>query len=432
MTPLSIWSLLPFALMLAGIALAPVIVPRLWEKERVKAAYSLALTLPMVAYLTIMGYGDDVTNQMLYDYMPFVVLVGTLYVVTGGINIVLNLAPSPRNNATVLLAGFVLSSIMGTTGASLLLIRPLLAMNEQRRYKAHMILFFVALVANCGGLLTPLGDPPLFMLFLRGVPFGWFLNLFPSWLFMGIVMLAIYFVIDCHYYKKEDKSAMQPTGNGTHVIILSGIGNIVLLIAVVLCVAFINSEYIPAMGHKDAPLHMKFLRETLLVIIASVSWFSTRKSIRRANDYTWEPLNEIAILFIGVFATMTPALIFLRENAAHIALHSPAGFYYATGILSSFLDNTPTTVAFYTLATDIETGGVNCVAGIEATILAAISTGAVFFGSMTYIGNGPNLMVKSIAEHYKVKMPSFFGYMLRFALPLLLPLFILVQLLFIG
>ena len=432
MTPLSIWSLLPFALMLAGIALAPVIFPRLWEKERVKAAYSLAMTLPVVAYLAIMGYGDDVTNQMLYDYMPFLVLVGTLYVVTGGINIALNLAPSPRNNATVLLTGFVLSSIMGTTGVSLLLIRPLLAMNEQRRYKAHLILFFVALVANCGGLLTPLGDPPLFMLFLRGVPFGWFFNLLPSWLFMGIVMLAIYFVIDHHYYKKEDKGAMQPSGNSSHIIALSGVGNIVLLTAVVLCVAFINSEYIPAMAHKEAPLHMKFLRETLLVIIAFISWFSTRKSIRTANDYSWEPLNEIAILFMGVFATMTPALIFLRENAAHIALHSPAGFYYATGILSSFLDNTPTTVAFYTLATETDAGGANSVGGIDATILAAISTGAVFFGSMTYIGNGPNLMVKSIAEHCKVKMPSFFVYMLRFALPLLLPLFISVQLLFIG
>lgn len=433
MEPIALWVLIPFILMLLGIAAAPLIVPDWWEKNINKIFYSLLLAVPTIAYLVSIGYTNEVIHQMVFDYVPFIILVGTLFVITGGIHIRLNLSPTPLANTFMLLVGFLLASLMGTTGAALLLVRPLLRMNEHRARKAHLMLFLIALVANCGGLLTPLGDPPLFMLFLRGVPFEWFMGLYPAWMFVGAVMLLMYYIADRYFYIKEGASEESPVeGHDGALVRCKGATNFFFLTGVVLTVAYVNKGYIPAMGEEDAPVYIKLLREFILVILAAASWYSTSKNVRVSNFYSWAPLNEVVILFFGVFATMTPALLFLQAHAGEIGLSSPTGFYYVTGLLSSFLDNTPTAVAFHTLALEFSSGCSDLVGGVSNGYLVAICIGAVFFGSMTYIGNGPNFMVKSIAEQNGVKMPGFFAYILRFAIPVLLPIYILVQLLFVA
>ncbi len=432
MAELSVFALVPFVLMLAGIAVCPLILPQWWEKNTNKIIYSLLLALPTMLYLTLRGCSSEVLHQMFYDYLPFIVLVGTLFVVTGGINIKLNMRPTPMVNSLLLVVGFLLASLMGTTGAALLLVRPLLEINRERRYKAHLVLFFIALVANCGGLLTPLGDPPLFMLFLRGVPFEWFLKLFPMWLFAGGALLFLYFLSDIFYYNKEQggfKASVRE--NDGAVITCSGARNFIYLLLVVLTVAFVNKGSFSFMADEKAPLYVDFLREIVLLAIAAVSWLTTDSKVRAANSFSWAPLNEVVVLFFGVFATMTPALLFLQSLTGEIGINTPAEFYYATGSLSSFLDNTPTAVAFHALAIRFSEGCTDIVGGVREGYLVAVSLGAVFFGSMTYIGNGPNFMVKAIAERRGVKMPGFIAYILLFSLPVLLPIFILVQLLFL-
>ena len=430
MKEIELWMLAPFAMMLSGIAFLPLLLPRMWEKNIVKIIFANILALPTISLLANIGYGSEIKHQMLFDYLPFIILIGALYIVTGGINIKLSFAPTPRNNTAILFIGYLLASIMGTTGAALLLVRPLLSMNKKRVHKAHLMLFLIALVANCGGLLTPLGDPPLFMLFLRGVPFGWFLTLFPVWATIGAILLALYYLADTYYYRKEEKVNVATEANS---VTCRGAQNFIYLVAIVLAVAFINTEHIPLMQENGAPLYIMFLREIVLIIIALLSWFTTSSTTRKENSYSWSSFNEIAILFFGIFVTMTPALIYLRSHASEIGIATESGFYYATGLLSSFLDNTPTAITLYTLAMESNVSGVGVmVAGIPESYLAAISLGAVLFGSMTYIGNGPNFMIKSIAEEDGVKMPGFFGYILQFALPVLLPLFIIIQLLFVN
>lgn len=433
MEPIALWVLIPFVLMLLGIAIGPLVVPHWWEKDVNKILYSLVLAVPTIAYLLNAGYTHEVVHQMVFDYVPFIVLVGSLFVITGGIHIRLNLSPTPFANTMMLLVGYLLASIMGTTGAALLLVRPLLRMNEHRVYKAHLMLFLIALVANCGGLLTPLGDPPLFMLFLRGVPFGWFSGLYPAWMLVGGVMLLIYYCVDKYLYKKEGASHEHPVeGHDGAMVRCKGATNFYFLAGVVLTVAYVNAGYIPAMADENAPIYIKLLREFVLLVMAAASWYSTAKNVRVSNFYSWEPLTEVIILFFGVFATMTPALLYLQAHACEIGISSPSGFYYVTGALSSFLDNTPTAVAFHTLALEFSAGCTNLVGGVREAYLVAISIGAVFFGAMTYIGNGPNFMVKSIAEQDGVKMPGFFGYIARFSIPVLLPVYIVIQLLFVS
>jgi Na+/H+ antiporter NhaD/arsenite permease-like protein len=310
------------------------------------------------------------------------------------------------------------------------------------------MLFFTAIVANCGGVLTPLGDPPLFLLYLRGVEFTWFLHLLPQWLFVGAMLLVMYYIADNHYYKNEKKLALllrqqaaklgtvldepeeqEPVSEKSE---FRGLVNVLYLVVILGAVAFINPGQIPAMGEHDAPLYMKFLREIVLVAVIVLSMLTTKRSVREANHFTWAPIVEVAVLFIGIFATMTPAMIYLNANAASLGLDSPWQFYYSTGLLSSFLDNAPTAVAFYTIATGLPVAeGVATVAGIPEILMKSVSLGAVFFGSMTYIGNGPNFMIKSIAEENGIAMPSFFGYIIKFSLIVLLPVYVLVQVLFL-
>lgn len=432
------WAMIPFGIMLLMIAIGPLVAEHWWEKNINKLIVSLFLGVPVAIYLVKNGLAHELEHQVLFDYIPFIVLLLSLFVITGGIHLSGDIKAKPAVNTLFLGIGYVLASIMGTTGAAMLLIRPVLTTNSQRKYTVHTVLFFIATVANCGGLLTPLGDPPLFMLYLRGAEFTWFLSLLPQWAFTGIVLLTLYFLADTYFYKKEDKASIAADCSEVTPIRLAGKINLLLLVGVVASVAFINPGNIPAMdAEHDAPIWLKFLREIVLLSLAGISMYSTSKKVRYdMNKYSWDPIIEVAALFLGIFVTMTPALKYLNANAASLGLDSTWQFYYATGLLSSFLDNTPTAVAFHGLATGLPadvftTFGGNIVADIPEILLKAISIGAVFFGAMTYIGNGPNFMVKAIAESSGIKMPSFFGYMIKFSLIVLLPIYILVQIIFL-
>ena len=433
----SAWSMIPFGLMLLVIAVAPLIVAEWWDKNKHKLAVSLLLAIPTAVCLVMGGMAKELEHQLLADYVPFLVLLMALYVITGGIHLSGDIKAKPWINTSFLALGWFLASIMGTTGAAMLLIRPLLSTNQQREHKVHTVLFFIALVANCGGLLTPLGDPPLFMLFLRGAEFSWFASLFPQWLFTGLVLLLIYFALDSFYYKKEHWTALSADAREQQPIKIQGKTNLVYLVGVILSVAFIHSGTIPQMADASSPLWIRYMREIILVLLMMMSLYTTKRYVRyKLNKYSWAPINEVAVLFFGIFVTMTPALAFLNENATSLGLNHSWQFYYATGALSSFLDNTPTAVAFHSVATglaaeQVATFGGDIVAGIPEVLLQAICLGAVFFGAMTYIGNGPNFMVKAIAEENGIKMPSFFGYMFKFSLIVLLPIYILVQLIFL-
>ena len=433
----SAWSMIPFGLMLLVIAIAPLIVAEWWDKNKHKLAVSLLLAIPTAVCLVMGGMAKELEHQLLADYVPFLVLLMALYVITGGIHLSGDIKAKPWINTLFLALGWFLASVMGTTGAAMLLIRPLLSTNQQRMHKVHTVLFFIALVANCGGLLTPLGDPPLFMLFLRGAEFGWFASLFPQWLFTGAVLLLIYFVLDSYYYKKEHWTALSADAREQQPLKIQGKTNLVYLVGVILSVAFIHSGTIPQMANATSPLWIRYMREIVLLLLMMMSLYTTKKHVRYdLNKYSWAPINEVAVLFFGIFVTMTPALAFLNENASALGFNHTWQFYYATGALSSFLDNTPTAVAIHSVATgltldQVASFGGNIVAGIPEVLLQAICLGAVFFGAMTYIGNGPNFMVKAIAEENGIKMPSFFGYMFRFSLIVLLPVYILVQLIFL-
>lgn len=433
----SAWSMIPFGIMLLMIAIGPLVAEKFWEKNVNKLLVSLILGVPTAVCLIIGGMVQELEHQVLFDYIPFIVLLLSLFVITGGIHISGDIKAKPIVNTGLLALGWVLASVMGTTGAAMLLIRPLITTNQQRKYTVHTILFFIALVANCGGLLTPLGDPPLFMLFLRGADFTWFLHLLPEWLFVGGLLLLIYFVMDTYYYKKEHWTALSADAREHTPLVLKGGINFVYLLGVILSVAFINEGFIPQMGEENAPLWLKYLREIVLLSLTFFSLYTTPKAVRYdMNKYSWGPIVEVAVLFLGIFTTMTPALAFLREHAPELGLAHTWQFYYATGALSSFLDNTPTAVAFHSVATGLNLEqmaafGSSMVAGIPEVLLKAISLGAVMFGAMTYIGNGPNFMVKAIAEENGIKMPSFFGYMIKFSLIILLPVYILAQLIFL-
>lgn len=433
MQEIELWALIPFGLMLASIAVLPLIAEHWWESNLHKLYVALGLALPASIYLIANGMTAQLEHQMLFDYIPFIALLGALFVVTGGIHIKGDIQARPINNAIILTIGYILASFIGTTGAAMLLIRLLIEINQQREYRTHTILFFIAMVANCGGVLTPLGDPPLFLLYLRGAHFMWFSELWVEWLTVGIILLAVYYALDHYlYYKKEPIANIMADVRERTNIEFSGLINVVYLIGIILSVLFLNPSYIPEMGDHHAPLYIRFLREIVLIALSGLSLLTTKKSVRKDNKFSWEPILEVAYVFIGIFATMTPALIYLNANAASLGIDAPWQFYYASGSLSAFLDNSPTAVAFHTVAMGLPTAeGTPLVAGISEYILRGIALGSVFFGAMTYIGNGPNFMVKAIAEQSGIKMPSFFGYMTKFSLIALLPIYIIVQLIFL-
>lgn len=433
-----LWASIPFAIMLLSIAVLPLIVESWWERNRHKLIVALALAIPTAIYLINEGLIHNLEHQIMYDYVPFIILLASLFVITGGIHLSGDIKAKPIINTLFIGIGYFLASIMGTTGAAMLLIRPVISTNQQRSHKAHTILFFIAAVANCGGLLTPLGDPPLFLLFLRGAPFTWFLHLLPEWAFVGAILLIVYYLVDSYYYKKEDWVNLSADAREVEPIRITGKINFLFLLGVILSVAFVNDGFIPAMKSNpeigyEAPMWLKFLREIILLLLISLSLYSTQKKVREQNKFSWRPIIEVAVVFLGIFITMVPTMLYLAKNAASFGFSEPWQFYYAAGSLSSFLDNAPTAVAFHGVAVGLVNGGqaIAEIAGIPEILLKAIAMGSVFFGAMTYIGNGPNFMVKAIAEESGIKMPSFFGYMFKFSLIVLLPIYILVQLLFL-
>jgi len=422
-----IYSMVPFVLMLGSIAMLPLFANHFWESNKNKLLVALVLGIPTAIWLVSVGMTHELEHTMLFDYIPFIILLGALFVISGGIFVDGTISPTPKTNTIILIIGAVLASLMGTTGAAMLLIRPIIQANKNRKYKVHTILFFIAIVANCGGLLTPLGDPPLFMMYLRGAPFEWFFHLFPEWLIANFLLIVIYFLYDTYHFRNED--IFDYSIEEKVPIRIRGNLNFVWLLGVVLAVAFINPNVLPFIkaGH-----YSSYLREIIFLLMTFLSLKFTTKKVRESNNFNWHPIIEVAYLFLGIFITMVPCLAFLEINGKSLGINSTTLFYYASGALSSFLDNTPTAVTFHSLAKNPELQKTfftfaNKVADIPEIVLKAISVGSVFFGSMTYIGNGPNFMVKAIAESEGVPMPSFFGYMIKFSLIVLLPIFILVE-----
>lgn len=418
----------PFVLMLGAIALCPMFAEKFWNSNRNKLIVSIALSFPVLLYFIATGTGIAIYNSIAFDYIPFIVLLGALFIITGGIHIDGRIGGIPWANTVLLLIGTVLASFLGTTGAAMLLIRPLLHSNLSRRHKSHTVLFFIALVCNCGGLLTPIGDPPLLMMYLRGAPFHWFFRLWPIWVVVNGVLLLIYFLVDSYFWRKETEDVRKGGKASFMSVTIRGKLNFLWLFGIVTAMALVNPVTFPAM---QSNRYIGFLREAAILAMAGASIALTRREVRAANHFSWHPINEVAALFLGIFVTMVPCLVYLETNAHHLGITSPVMFYYASGGLSSLLDNTPTVVTLYSLVMGLACHSPDMVAGIPATLMIAICCGAVFFGSMTYIGNGPNFMVRTIAEHRNVPMPNFFRYIWIFSLPVLLPVFAIVQLLFI-
>ena len=421
-------SLLPFVLMLGSIAVFPLFWNHFWEKNKNKLFIAVVLSIPIIIYLFAAGFTHELFEVMVFDYIPFIVLLGALFTITGGIYLTGDIEAKPKINTLFLGIGAVLASFMGTTGAAMLLIRPVIQTNKEREFKVHTILFFIGIVANCGGLLTPLGDPPLFMMYLRGASFGWFFSLFPEWLLANAILLIMYYFVDSFYYKKEKPESITIDRTNIRPIKIEGKLNFIWLIGVVLAVAFINEQYLSVIHTNE---YFKFIREAVIILMAYFSLKFTTKLIRTSNSFTWHPIQEVAYLFLGIFITMIPCILYLESNAKSLGVTMPSQFYYATGTLSSILDNTPTAVTFYSLALGLGQQASSMVAGIPTVLMQAISVAAVFFGSLTYIGNGPNFMVKSVAEENNIKMPDFFSYIYKFSLIVLLPVFIIIQWLFI-
>jgi Na+/H+ antiporter NhaD/arsenite permease-like protein len=428
-TQIPLVSMLPFVLMLLSIAVFPLFLNHFWEKNKNKLAVAIVLSIPIIIYLFTAGLSEKLFETIVFDYIPFIILLGALFTITGGIFLTGDIEAKPIINTLFLAIGAVLASLMGTTGAAMLLIRPVIQTNKERVFKVHTILFFIGIVANCGGLLTPLGDPPLFMMYLRGAPFTWFLKLTPEWFLTNLLLLIVYFVVDSYYHKKEPAKAIIADKLNIRPIKVHGNLNFIWLIGVVLSVAFLNEQYLPFIRENH---YFKFIREGAILGMGILSLLFTPNLLRVSNNFTWEPIKEVAYLFLGIFITMVPCLLFLESNAKTLGVASVNQFYYFTGALSSFLDNTPTAVTFHSLALGLGINTGTLVAGIPEEILKAISVGAVLFGSMTYIGNGPNFMVKAVAEENNIKMPDFFAYIYKFSLIVLLPIFIIVQLLLMS
>jgi Na+/H+ antiporter NhaD/arsenite permease-like protein len=432
---LAVWWGLPFAGVLLSIALMPLLVPTFWHHHygKVVAAWAVAFLLPF-AYAFGSGAAlAGLLHALVAEYIPFIALVGTLFVVAGGIFIRGNFHGSPGVNVLILAIGAFLASFMGTTGASMLLIRPLIRANDNRKHVAHVVVFFIFVVSNVGGSLTPLGDPPLFLGFLKGVDFFWTAqHLLPETLFLLAALLAIFYALDSHYYRKEGVLPVDPTPDQQTTFGFEGAVNFVLLlgvVALVLMSGLWKSGVALTVAGADVTWAALW-RDVGLVALAGVSLHLVPQDAREKNQFTWGPIVEVAKLFAAIFLTIIPVIAMLRagENGAFAAVLSavtgPDGqpidamYFWATGVLSAFLDNAPTYLVFFNAAG----GDAQVLMTTLASTLAAISAGAVFMGAATYIGNAPNLMVKAIAEDRGIKMPSFFGY-LAWSCVVLLPLF---------
>jgi Na+/H+ antiporter NhaD/arsenite permease-like protein len=447
-------TVLPFALLLCTIALAPLL-PRVhawWENHWHQFWVAGGLGLAMVLYyLCFHGHGilghwpvehhvspspgaldwniawAVVSTAILREYLPFIILLGSLYTISGGIRITGDLPAHPLTNTIILAIGAVLANVIGTTGAAMLLIRPLLETNQERRHVRHTVVMFLFVVCNCGGCLLPLGDPPLFLGYLRGVPFFWTLKLWPAWLAINGMLLVVYYLADHFwFYPREKLQDVRRDETQTATIRVRGLWpNGLLLLGVVLSVALLEpSKVVPGtIWHPWA-----YLREAIEVALTLASLALGSAAVRRDNAFNYGPILEVAVLFLGIFLTMQAPLEILNLRGPTLGLTAPHQFFWATGSLSAVLDNAPTYAVFFETARSL--GGQHTVAGVEETLLEGISLGAVLMGAMTYIGNGPNFMVKAIAEKSGVAMPGFFGYLLWSSV-VLLPLYWIVTRLFL-
>jgi len=439
---LPLWSVIPFVGILLSIAIFPLVAPEFWHHHfgKVSAFWGLVFAIPFLIAFRHEAF-VSLLDIYLLDYIPFIILLWALFTVAGGILLRGRLKGTPGINVLFLLLGTFLSSWIGTTGSAMVLIRPFVRANKHRKYKQHMIVFFIFLVANIGGSLTPLGDPPLFLGFLHGVPFFWTFHLLPHMLFESALLLVLFYLIDRHYYKKEEiivdvneeKIPLKIVGAHNFIFLIGIIGGVLL------------SGYWKIGKFEFLGVHMAIedqVRNLILILMGILSLVTTKNKVREENEFSWFPIKEVAILFAGIFATMVPALAILRagEHGAFAGLirniHSPAHYFWATGSLSSFLDNAPTYLTFLNSALGKFFAGLPEHQAIHNLIaqkniyLEAISAGAVFMGANTYIGNAPNFMVKSIAEEYGIEMPSFFGYMIKYSIPILVTSFVLVTIIF--
>lgn len=434
------WWGIPFAGMLLSIALMPLLVPKLWHHHfgKIAAGWALAFLLPFAVLHGPAAAGQSLVHAVVEEYVPFILLLVALFTVAGGIYIRGNFRGSPGVNVALMAVGAVLASFMGTTGASILMIRPILRANDNRPYAVHVVVFFIFIVSNAAGSLTPLGDPPLFLGFLQGVGFFWTAqHLFPETLMLVGALLAIFWVIDTWHYRREGTLPADPTPDGGFGI--EGRGNLLLLgaiVGLVLLSGLWNPGVVFHVWGSEVTLQ-GLVRDFGLIGVALLSWHLTPSAPRRANEFSWGPMQEVAKLFIGIFVTMAPVLAMLKAGTAGAfapvaqAVTSPSGeplpwaYFWFSGVLSSFLDNAPTYLVFFNLAG----GDPQVLMTTLAATLAAISAGSVFMGANSYIGNAPNFMVKAIAEERGVPMPSFFGYM-AWSGAVLIPLFVLLTVVF--
>jgi Na+/H+ antiporter NhaD/arsenite permease-like protein len=440
---LPLWSCIPFVGILLSIALFPLILPDFWHHHfgKISAFWAATLGIPFV----IIFKGDalyEIMHIIFADYIPFIILLWSLYTVSGGILLRGTLRGTPIVNVIILIIGTLLASWMGTTGAAMLLIRPFLRANNYRKNRTFMVVFFIFLVANVGGSLTPLGDPPLFLGFLHGVSFFWTFKILPHMLMVAIILLVIYFLLDTYHYRKEGVSAPEEEGV-KEPLKLEGIHNFLFLggiIGAVLMSGIVDWGEVNTLGIHRAV--QDWARDILLIVMGVLSLVTTRIQIRDDNDFTWFPIIEVAYLFIGIFITMIPCLLILKAGSdgalafLTTGVTQPVHYFWVAGGLSSFLDNAPTYLTFFNSTLGAfypgmtEAQAVPLLMTENAIYLKAISAGAVFFGACSYIGNAPNFMVRSISEEAGTPMPSFFGYILKYALVFLIPVFVIVTFVF--
>lgn len=448
---LPIWTIIPFVGMLLSIAIFPLVKGEWWEKNQLWVAlfWSVVLIIPFFILTDAQTTIYELIHTVALDYLPFLLLLIALYAAAGGIVIRGSIVGTPKVNTIILAIGTVLASVIGTTGAAMVLIRPIIRANEWRKHKMHTIIFFIFLICNIGGSLTPLGDPPLFMGYLRGVPFFWCLtHLWPMYLFTSVVLLAIYYVIESKRYKKDlAEGCVQPEHSGEKLQ-FDGLINVAFIVLILIGTyssgflagldAFTNADGstkgITLFTHGEetaVATYPNLIKDLIYLVAIALSMKFTKKTLREENNFNWGAMEEVAKLFIGIFITMIPALALLEAKGASLGLQEEWQFFWSTGLLSGFLDNTPTYLVFLTTAASLGAaeGIVTTVGTVAVPLLIAVSAGAVFMGALSYIGNAPNFMVRSIAEEHDIKMPSFFGYM-KWSFGILVPVFLLDTLIF--
>jgi len=440
---LSLYSIIPFVGILLSIALFPLFAPEFWHHHfgKVSAFWATVIAVPLLII-----YKGDALHSFLHiliaDYVPFIILLWGLFTVSGGILLRGSLRGTPMVNTIIIIIGTILASWMGTTGAAMLLIRPFLRANDYRKNRAFMVVFFIFLVANIGGSLTPVGDPPLFLGFLHGVPFFWTFHILPHMLLSALILLILYYAIDTYFYNKEGLKGKKVEGE-KEPLRLAGSYNLLFLVGIVGSVivsGLVDWGEVSTLGVTRSI--QEWARDGFIIIMGILSLIFTDTVVREDNDFSWFPIKEVGFLFAGIFTTMTPCLLLLLAGSkgalAFIidVVKEPVHYFWITGILSSFLDNAPTYLTFFSTALGKFYSGVPESVAVAKLIaenqiyLMAISAGAVFFGANTYIGNAPNFMVRSIAEEAGTPMPSFFGYMIKYSSIILIPVYIIVTFVF--